>query len=82
MMDWKIEVILYGLLLGTAVLALEMRSLLAAVVTASAYSFFSAMLFIAMGAVDVGFTEAVVGAGLVGVFFLAAIFKTNRRSLD
>ena len=35
-----------------------------------------------MGAVDVGFTEAAVGAGITGVFFLMAIVRTTRRSED
>ena len=78
----KVEIILFVVLLATAILALQVRSLLAAVVTASAFSFVMALLFIWMGAVDVGFTEAVVGAGLVGVFFVTAIFKTTRRSSD
>jgi energy-converting hydrogenase B subunit D len=35
-----------------------------------------------MGAVDVGFTEAVVGAGVTGVLFVVLIFRTTRRSVD
>jgi energy-converting hydrogenase B subunit D len=79
-MNWEVELVLYLLLLTTAILALEIRNLLAAVVVATAYSFTCALLFTSMGAVDVGFTEAVVGAGVVGVFFVTAIFKTTRKS--
>jgi uncharacterized MnhB-related membrane protein len=35
-----------------------------------------------MGAMDVSFTEAAVGAGVSTVFFTAAVFKTTRRSRD
>jgi multicomponent Na+:H+ antiporter subunit B len=35
-----------------------------------------------MGAIDVGFTEAVVGAGVTGIFFVVLIFQTSRRSSD
>ncbi|MFA5719398.1 MAG: hydrogenase subunit MbhD domain-containing protein [Desulfobulbaceae bacterium] len=35
-----------------------------------------------MGAVDVAFTEASVGAGVSTVFFVAAVFRTTRRSRD
>jgi uncharacterized MnhB-related membrane protein len=35
-----------------------------------------------MGAVDVAFTEASVGAGVSTVFFVAAIFRTSRRAKD
>lgn len=81
-MTWQIEVVLFVLLLVTAILALEARNLLAAVVVTSVYSFLTALLFLSMGAVDVAFTETVVGAGLVGVFFVVAIFRTTRRSVD
>lgn len=81
-MNWQIEVFLYVLLIASAVLALEMRNLLAAVLATSAYSFTVAILFISLGAVDVGFTEAVIGAGAVGIFFVVALFKTTRKSSD
>jgi len=35
-----------------------------------------------MGAVDVAFTEAAVGAGVSTVFLIAAIFRTTRRTQD
>jgi energy-converting hydrogenase B subunit D len=81
-MSWKIEVVLYLFLVASAIIALEVRNLLAAAVTTSVFSFVIAILFISMGAVDVGFTEAVVGAGIVGVFFLAMLLKTTRRTKD
>ena len=40
------------------------------------------LLWTEMGAVDVAFTEAAVGAGVSTVFFLSAIFKTTRRTRD
>lgn len=75
-----VELLLFAFLLITAVVSLALRNLLAAVVTFTIYSFLMALLFASMGAVDVGFTEAVVGAGVVGVFFIATLFKTTRRS--
>lgn len=81
-MVWQIELLLYVLLLVTAVLSLELRNLLAAIVVTSAYSFTCAILFASMGAVDVGFTEAVVGAGIVGVFMVVALYRTSRRGED
>jgi multicomponent Na+:H+ antiporter subunit B len=35
-----------------------------------------------MGAVDVGFTEAVVGAGVTGILLIVAIFQTTFRTED
>jgi multicomponent Na+:H+ antiporter subunit B len=76
------EFLLYLFLLGTAWLALRLRRLVAAVVALSAFGFTSAVLYMRMGAVDVGFTEAVVGAGVTGVLFVTAISKTSRESRD
>lgn len=81
-MIWELEFFLYLFLLIAAGVSLYVKDLLTAVVTLSVYSFISALLFIVMGAIDVGFTEAVVGAGITGVFFVIAIFKTTRRSSD
>ena len=81
-MHWKIELFFYGLLLIAAILALQLRNLLAAVALTTVFSFLCALLFVLMGAVDVAFTEAVIGAGIVGLFFLAALRRTTRRSQD
>jgi len=46
------------------------------------YSFFVALLFSQMGAIDVAFVEATLGAGISGVLFIVALFLTRRRSED
>jgi multicomponent Na+:H+ antiporter subunit B len=79
---WQLELILYGFLIGAALLALAARDLLVSVVMLTVFSFLMALLFTAMGAVDVGFTEAVVGAGITGVLFIVAIHQTTNRSRD
>jgi uncharacterized MnhB-related membrane protein len=40
------------------------------------------LLWAIMGAVDVAFTEASVGAGISTVLFVAAVFQTSRRTKD
>jgi uncharacterized MnhB-related membrane protein len=40
------------------------------------------LLWSIMGAVDVAFTEASVGAGVSTVLFFAAVLHTSRRSKD
>lgn len=62
-----------------AVSAMLIKDLLAAVAVFGAFSFFSAMYFVALGALDVAFTEAAVGAVITTVFFVTAIFRTDRR---
>jgi multicomponent Na+:H+ antiporter subunit B len=81
-MHWEIEVVLFLFLVGAALIALESRNLLTAVVSLSVFSFLSALLYAAMGAVDVGFTEAVVGGGVSGILFVVTIFRTSRKSKD
>lgn len=81
-MNWLVEFILYLFLILAALVALGVKDLLASALTTGAFSFFIAIAFVAMGAIDVGFTEAVIGAGVVGVFFIAFILKTTRRTLD
>ena len=76
-MIWQIELVLFLYLFLSAILALAVRDLVLSVVMLTVYSFVMAILFVTMGAVDVGFTEAVVGAGITGVFFIVAIFKTS-----
>ncbi len=78
----ELEIVLLLVLLLTAVTALMIKNLLTAVVSLTVFSFVSALLYAAMGAVDVGFTEATVGGGVTGVLLLILIFKTTRRSSD
>ncbi|MDQ8185487.1 hydrogenase subunit MbhD domain-containing protein [Pelagicoccus sp. SDUM812002] len=81
-MSSVIELLLYLLLIASALVAINVKDLLAAAVTTSVFSFVIAILFIEMGAVDVGFTEAVVGAGVLGVYFIMMILRTTRRTED
>jgi len=79
---WQIDFWLLVILIITAVIALSVRDLLAAVVALTAYSFFVALLFTQMGAIDVAFVEATLGAGITGVLFIVVLFLTRRRSED
>ena len=65
-----------------ALAALQVRDLLAAAALLSVFSFVVALLYGALGAVDVGFNEAVLGAGVTGVLLVVALFHTRRRSVD
>jgi energy-converting hydrogenase B subunit D len=67
------------LLVGTALLAVFARDLLAAVIIFSVYSLIMALMWQRLQAPDLALTEAAVGAGVTTVLFLVAIFKTRRR---
>lgn len=77
-MIWPLELLLLVILIATAVLALRIRDLLGAVAVLSAYSLLVALLFAGMAAPDVAFVEVVLGAGITGVLFIAAILGTTR----
>jgi multicomponent Na+:H+ antiporter subunit B len=81
-MTGDVSIIFYVLALAAAIVALKIRDLLAAAVMLSMFSFLMALLYISLGAVDVGFNEAVLGAGVTGVLLVVAIFNTHRRSQD
>jgi len=81
-MIWEIDFWLLVILIISAIVALSVRDLLAAVATLTAYSFLVALLFAQMGAIDVSFVEAALGGGVTGVLFIVALFFTKRRSVD
>lgn len=81
-MVWPIELVIMGIVIVCAISALVVKDLLSAVILFGAYSFMMCLLWAIMGAVDVAFTEASVGAGVSTVLFVAAIFRTSRSSKD
>ena len=66
----------------TAVGAITIKDLLSAVIMLGAYSFFMCLMWAAMGAVDVAFTEASVSASIGTILMIVAVFRTTRRSKD
>jgi energy-converting hydrogenase B subunit D len=73
---------LFIILIIAALAALRVRDLAAAIFILTAFSFAAAVIYAQMGAPDVAFTEAVVGAGVSGVFLIAALFFMERSSKD
>jgi multicomponent Na+:H+ antiporter subunit B len=69
------------LLILLAFLAVRVRRLFNAVVTFGAYGFVLALEWALMGAVDVAFTEAVIGAGAWTVFAIATLRQTGEEEL-
>ncbi|MCP3952340.1 MAG: DUF4040 domain-containing protein [Desulfobacterales bacterium] len=81
-MIWVIEMIVLIMVVITAIAAITVKDLLGAAILFGAYSFMLCLLWAIMGAVDVAFTEASVGAGISTVLFVAAVFRTSRRTRD
>ncbi len=81
-MIWQLDLVLLVLTVACAIGAVQVRDLLTSVVLLSAFSLFMCLLWIEMGAVDVAFTEAAVGAGVTTVFFVVVVLKTERETRD
>ena len=74
-MIWQFDIIILLFLVVTAVISLRVKDLLAASMIFGTYSFLICLLWAEMGAVDVAFTEAAVGA-------IATVYNTKRKSSD
>jgi len=74
-----LSVLFLSLIVLSAIGALVARDLMAAVIIFGAFSFFSALFFAVLGAVDVAFTEAAVGAAITTLFFVTALRRAGER---
>lgn len=81
-MIWQFDLLIFTLLVASALAALILRQLVATVAMLAIYSLLVALLFANMGAIDVAFVEAVLGSALSGVLLLLAVLATgNVRAL-
>jgi len=81
-MIWEFDLVILTLLVICAIAAISVRDLLNAAIIMGGYSLLMCLLWAEMGAVDVAFTEATVGAGVSTVFLIAAVFHTRRGTSD
>ena len=81
-MAWMLDLIVLSLVIICGLASVMVKDLMSAAILFGAYSFMMCVLWAVMGAVDVAFTEAAVGAGVSTVFFVAAVFRTSRKSSD
>lgn len=76
-MIWQFDLLIFGLLVASALAALILRQLVATVAMLAIYSLLVGLLFANMGAIDVAFVEAVLGSALSGVLLLMAVLATG-----
>ena len=81
-MAWMLDLPVLVLVVICGLASIMVKDLMGAAILFGAYSFMMCVLWAVMGAVDVAFTEAAVGAGVSTVFFVAAVFRTSRKSSD
>lgn len=77
-MIWQLDLSVLTLIVICAFATIMVKDLLSAAIIFGAYSFLMCLLWTEMGAVDVAFTEASVGAGVSTVLFFAAVYQTSR----
>ena len=73
-----IEVLL-GLMIISAIIALQIRDMLAAVLMLGVFSLLSCLVFFLLHAPDVALTEAAVGTGVGTLVLIWIVHKTGRR---
>ena len=78
-MIWQLDLSVLTLIVACAFATIMVKDLLSAAIIFGAYSFLMCLLWTEMGAVDVAFTEASVGAGVSTVLFFAAVHQTSRK---
>ncbi|RJR17026.1 MAG: DUF4040 domain-containing protein [Nitrospiraceae bacterium] len=81
-MIWQLDILILTIVVICAVSAIWVKDLLSSAILLGVYSFLMCILWAELGAVDVAFTEAAVGAGISTAFFIGAIYQTTRRTKD
>lgn len=81
-MIFAFDIIILVFLVVAALISLSVKDLLSASMIYGIYGFLICLLWAEMGAVDVAFTEASVGAGISAVLLVATVFNTKRKSSD
>lgn len=78
-MDFILQGIFLVILILSASVALYSKDLLVSVIMFGVFSFAAAVLYTLMKAVDVAFTEAVIG-GITTIFYITVLYRTHRRA--
>jgi len=76
------DIVILVFLVVAAIISLSLKDLLSSAMIYGIYGFLICLLWAEMGAVDVAFTEAAVGAGASTMFLIATVFNTKRQSSD
>jgi uncharacterized MnhB-related membrane protein len=72
-----LTVVLCSGILISGLLAVQLNSMLSAVISAGLASLFASVVYVVLAAPDVAMTEASIGSGLTTMIFLYAISKTR-----
>ncbi len=71
-------VVLGVIMIVAGIIALHLKNLLAAIITAGTISLLASVIYLILGSPDVAMTEASIGSGLTTIIFLYALNKVQK----
>ncbi|MDA3870864.1 MAG: DUF4040 domain-containing protein [Candidatus Marinimicrobia bacterium] len=82
MISVTIIIVLGIIMIVAGVVALHLKNLLAAIITAGAISLLASVIYLILGSPDVAMTEASIGSGLTTIIFLYALNRVRKENKD
>ncbi|NQT65589.1 MAG: DUF4040 domain-containing protein [FCB group bacterium] len=77
-----IIIVLGIIMIIAAFLAIHLKSLLSAIISAGVISLLASVIYLLLAAPDVAMTEAAIGSGLTTIIFIFALKKIKKGDLD
>jgi len=79
----SIIIIVLGIIMVfAAFLAIHLKNLLSAIISAGVISLLASVIYLLLAAPDVAMTEAAIGSGLTTIIFIFALKKIKKGDLD
>ena len=77
-----IVIVLGVIMIGAAFLAIYLKNLVSAIISAGVISLLASIIYVLLAAPDVAMTEAAIGSGLTTVVFLHAFSRIKKTKED
>jgi len=77
-----IIIVLGIIMIIAAFLAIHLKSLLSAIISAGVISLLASVIYLLLAAPDVAMTEAAIGSGLTTIIFIFTLKKIKKGDLD
>jgi len=77
-----IIIVLGIIMIVAAFLAIHLKNLLSAIISAGVISLLASVIYLLLAAPDVAMTEAAIGSGLTTIIFIFTLKKIKRGDLD
>ena len=77
-----IIIVLGIIMILAAFLAIRLKNLLSAIISAGVISLLASVIYLLLAAPDVAMTEAAIGSGLTTIIFIFTLKKIKRGDLD